>query len=78
MRISDPNKLAGRIIRIRQGQDMTEITIDVGDQPVTATITAGAAHDMDLHEGDKVFAMFNSTSVTLIRDGQHNAAHRRP
>ncbi len=70
MRISDPNKLAGKIMRINQGKDMTEVIVDIGDQPVTATITAGAAHDMNLHQGDKVFAMFNSTSVTLIRDGQ--------
>lgn len=72
MRISDPNKLAGRIMEIKHGKDLTEVIIDIGDQPVTATITAGAAHDMNLHQGDKVFAMFNSTSVILIRDGQKN------
>jgi molybdopterin-binding protein len=68
MRISDPNKLVGKIMKIKAGQEMTEVIVDVGDQPVTATITAGAAHDMNLHEGDEVFAMFNSTSVTLIKD----------
>lgn len=68
MRISDSNKLVGKIMRINLGHDMTEIIVDVGDQPVTATITAGAANDMNLHEGDEVFAMFNSTSVTLIKD----------
>lgn len=72
MRISDSNKLAGKIMRINQGKDMTEVIVDIGDQPVTATITAGAAHDMNLHQGDKVFAMFNSTSVTLIRDSQRD------
>lgn len=77
MRISDPNKLAGRIMRINEGSDMTEVIVDIGDQPVTATITAGAAHDMKLHEGDKVFAMFNSTSVSLIKDRQkHEDKHR--
>jgi len=68
MRISDSNKLIGKIMRIKPGQEMTEIIVDVGDQPVTATITSGAAHDMNLKEGDEVFAMFNSTSVTLIKD----------
>ncbi|MDD4171488.1 MAG: TOBE domain-containing protein [Syntrophomonas sp.] len=68
MRISDPNKLVGKIIRINAGQEMTEIIVDVGDQAVTATITAGAANDMNLQEGDEVFTMFNSTSVTLIKD----------
>lgn len=68
MRISDPNKLVGKIMKIHPGQDMTEIIVDVGDQAVTATITNGAAGDMNLHEGDEVFAMFNSTSVSLIKD----------
>lgn len=68
MRISDPNKLVGKILKINGGQEMTEVIVDVGDQPVTATITAGAARDMSLQEGDEVFAMFNSTSVTLVKD----------
>ncbi|MDD4802648.1 MAG: TOBE domain-containing protein [Syntrophomonas sp.] len=68
MRISDSNKLVGKIMKIKTGQDMTEVIVDVGDQPVTATITAGAAQDMNLHEGDEVFTMFNSTSVTILKD----------
>jgi len=68
VRISDPNKLVGKIMQIKPGQDMTEIIVDVGDQAVTATITAAAAGDMKLQEGDEVFALFNSTSVSLIKD----------
>lgn len=68
MRISDPNKLVGKIKQIKSGQDMTEVIIDVGDQAVTATITSGAAHDMNLHNGDEIFAMFDSTSVSLVKD----------
>ncbi|MGR6836866.1 TOBE domain-containing protein [Syntrophomonas erecta] len=68
MRISQPNKLIGKIMEIKPGQDMTEVIVDVGDRPVYATITSGAAQAMNLHPGDEVFAMFNSTDVTLIRD----------
>ncbi|MGI6468241.1 MAG: TOBE domain-containing protein [Syntrophomonadaceae bacterium] len=68
MRISDPNKLAGRILKVKPGRDMAEVQIDIGDQLVTATITASAAKDMNLKKGDEVFAMFDSTSVTVIRD----------
>lgn len=68
MRISDANKLAGKIIKVKPGQDITEVILDIGDQAVTASITSGAASDMDLQEGEKVFAMFNSTAVTLIKD----------
>lgn len=68
MRISQPNKLVGKIMDVKKGQDMTEVIVDVGDRPVYATITTGAAQAMDLHPGDEVFAMFNSTDVTLIKD----------
>jgi molybdopterin-binding protein len=70
MRISDANKLAGRIMAVRKGHDMTEVQVDIGDQLVTATITASAAKDMNLRKGDEVFAMFDSTSVSIIRDQQ--------
>lgn len=68
MRISDPNKLVGKIMDIQNGPDMTHIIVDVGDQPVTATVMTAAAKEMNLKKGDEVFAMFNSTAVALIKD----------
>lgn len=67
MRISDANKLTGKVINIKEGKEMTEVILDIGDQAVTATITAGAAHDMQIREGDELFAVFNSSDVTLIK-----------
>jgi len=68
MRISAPNKLVGKVTKIKNGEWVTEVVIDVGDQPVTAVITSGAADALNLHDGDEVFAMFNATSVMLIKD----------
>lgn len=68
MRISEANKLVGKIMEIHSGKDMVEVIVDIGDFAVTATISQGAAHDMNLHKGDEVFTMFNSTDVTLIKD----------
>lgn len=68
MRISEANKLVGKIMKIDSGHDMVEVIVDIGDFAVTATISQGAAKDMKLHEGDEVFTMFNSTDVTLIKD----------
>jgi molybdopterin-binding protein len=70
MRISDPNKLVGKVMNIDSGPDMTHIIVDVGDQPVTATIMTAAFKDMNLKKGDEVFAMFNSTSVALLKDNK--------
>lgn len=68
MRISDPNKLIGRVIEIKEGHDMSEVILDIGDFSLTATITAGASKALNLNKGDEVFAMFNSTDVSLIKD----------
>lgn len=68
MRISDPNKLVGKVMEIKPGAEMTEVIIDIGDRPVTATITAGAAEALNLHNGDEVFTLFKSTDVTIIKD----------
>ena len=66
MRISDSNKLVASIMEVKSGQDMTEVIMDI-DQAVTATISSSAAKDMELKKGDKVFAVFNSTDVSLIK-----------
>ncbi|NLW91709.1 MAG: TOBE domain-containing protein [Syntrophomonadaceae bacterium] len=71
MRISEANKLIGKIMKIDSGHDMVEVIVDIGDFAVTATVSQGAARDMNLHEGDEVFTMFNSTDVTLIKDTKH-------
>ncbi|MDD3894867.1 MAG: TOBE domain-containing protein [Syntrophomonadaceae bacterium] len=65
MRISDPNKL---VMEIKSGQDMAEVILDIGDRPVTATITTCAAQALNLHKGDEVFAVFNSIDVSIIKD----------
>jgi molybdopterin-binding protein len=54
-------------MEVKSGQDMTEVIMDIGDQAVTATISSSAAKDMELKKGDKVFAVFNSTDVSLIK-----------
>jgi len=68
MRISDANKLAGRIREVKIGQEMSEVLIDIGDQMVTATITKAAAEDLKLKKNDQVFAVFNSSNVSIIKN----------
>jgi len=54
-------------MEIKSGRDMVEVIIDIGDRPVMATITAGAANALDLQKGDEVFTIFNSTDVSIIK-----------
>lgn len=67
MRLSDPNKLIGKVLELKKGIEMCEVIVDIGDFAVTATITPGAFEALALKEGDEVFTMFNSTDVTLIK-----------
>lgn len=68
MRISDPNKLVAKVMEVKSGPVVSTVIMDVGDQAVTATITTAALDDMGLQKDDQVFAMFNSTMVTIIKD----------
>lgn len=70
MRISQANKLTGKIMEVKSGQDLTEVIIDIGDRPVYSTITSGAAQALNLQKGDEVFALFNSVDVTIIKDNK--------
>lgn len=67
MRLSDPNKLIGKVLELKKGAEICEVIVDIGDFSVTATITPGAFDALNLKEGDEVFTMFNSTDVTLIK-----------
>jgi molybdopterin-binding protein len=71
LRISDPNKLVASVMEVKSGPVLSEVIMDIGDQAVTATISTGALEDMKLKKGDQVFAMFNSTMITIIKDGQN-------
>lgn len=67
MRLSDPNKLIGKVSELKKGTDICEVIVDIGDFAVTATITPGAFDALNLKKGDEVFTMFSSTDVTLIK-----------
>lgn len=67
MRLSDPNKLIGKVLEVKTGSEMCEVIVDIGDFAVTATITPGALAALDLKKDDEVFTMFSSTDVTLIK-----------
>jgi len=71
LRISDPNKLVASVMEVKSGPVVSEVIMDVGDQAVTAMISTGALDDMKLQKGDQVFAMFNSTMITIIKDTQN-------
>ena len=66
-RISGRNQLRGTIAEIFIDGLMAKVVLSIGDQRVTAIITADAVRDLDLKPGDPAVALIKSTEVMIIR-----------
>ena len=66
MELSARNQLAGRVLAVRLGTIMAEVTIDLGGgKSLTSVITRGAVDRLGLKEGDQVTAVIKATSVMI-------------
>jgi molybdopterin-binding protein len=66
-RISGRNQLVGRVAEVVIEGLLAKVVVAIGDQRVTAIITADAARDLDLKPGDKAAALIKATEVMIIR-----------
>jgi len=66
-RISGRNQLRGRVAEIVIDGLMAKVVLSIGDQRVTAIITADAVRELDLKPGDAAVALIKSTEVMIIR-----------
>jgi molybdopterin-binding protein len=60
--------LPGRIKKVKVGNVMTEVIMQVGDQELVAAITSGSAKRMKLKIGDQVFAIIKATEVMIAKE----------
>ena len=67
MEISARNKLPGVVRSIKSGAILSEVVIAMGDSEITAVITRGSADNLDLKEGDKVYAVVKATEVMVAK-----------
>ena len=65
MKLSTRNQLAGKVTDVRLGTIMSEITVDVGGQTITAAITRASAEELELAAGDDVTVLIKATEVML-------------
>jgi molybdopterin-binding protein len=66
-RISGRNQLRGTVAEIVIDGLMAKVVLSIGDQRVTAIITADAVRELDLTPGDPAVALIKSTEVMIIR-----------
>jgi len=66
-RISGRNQLIGRVLEVKFGGLLAQVTLAIGEQHVTAIITADAARELRLKPGERAAALVKATEVMILR-----------
>ena len=66
-KISGRNQLVGRVLSIKFSGLLAQVTLAIGEQHITAIITADAAKEMRLKPGERAAALIKSTEVMVLR-----------
>jgi molybdopterin-binding protein len=66
-KISGRNQLIGRVVALKYGGLLAQVTLAVGEQHITAIITADAARELRLKVGERAAALVKSTEVMILR-----------
>jgi molybdopterin-binding protein len=66
-RLSGRNQLVGRISSVQISGLMAEVVLSIGEQQITAIITARSAREMSLKAGQSAAALIKATEVMILR-----------
>jgi molybdopterin-binding protein len=66
-KISGRNQLIGRVLEIKYSGLLAQVRLAIGEQQITAIITADAAKEMRLKPGERAAALIKSTEVMILR-----------
>jgi molybdopterin-binding protein len=75
--LSARNRLHGFVEEVRIDGLLAQIRMRVGDQPLTAVITADAVRALKLRRGDDAVAVIKSTEVMIARSGRPEPERKR-
>jgi molybdopterin-binding protein len=76
--LSGRNQLRGFIEEVRTDGLLAQVRLRIGDQRLTAVITADAVEELKLKRGDYALAIIKSTEVMIAREANvSNAKPRR-
>jgi molybdopterin-binding protein len=75
--LSARNRLHGFIDEVRIDGLLAQVRLRVGDQSLTAVITADAVRALKLRRGDDALAIVKSTEVMIARSGNLDAHAKR-
>lgn len=75
MQLSARNQLPGTVRRLRLGNVMAEVEVEIGGgHTLVAAITRGAAEALGLSEGDAVTAVIKATEVIIAKERPETTA----
>jgi molybdopterin-binding protein len=77
--LSGRNRLRGFVEEVRVDGLLGQVRLRIGDQTLTAVITADALSELKLRRGDDALAIIKSTEVMIAREAEEpaGAARRR-
>jgi molybdopterin-binding protein len=75
--LSARNRLRGFIEEVRVDGLLAQVRLRVGDQALTAVITADAVRALKLRRGDEALAIIKSTEVMIARSGKPALSNRQ-
>jgi len=75
--LSGRNRLHGFVDEVRIDGLLGQVRLRIGDQLLTAVITADAIHELKLRRGDDAVAIIKSTEVMIAREAEIRSTESR-
>jgi molybdopterin-binding protein len=75
--LSCRNRLHGFVEEVRADGLLGQVRLRIGDQVLTAVVTADALAELKLSRGDDAVALIKSTEVMIAREGEAGSAAPR-
>jgi molybdopterin-binding protein len=66
-KISGRNQLVGRVVEIKIDGLLAQVKLAIGEQRITAIVTADAVREMRLKPGERAAALVKATEVMILR-----------
>lgn len=63
--INARNQFQGNIKRIKRGDVVSEVEVDIGNGIITSIVSTSSVDELGLKPGSQVIALFKSTEVAL-------------
>ncbi len=67
MEFSARNQINGKVTQIKDGNIVSEVIIDIGNQKVCSIITTSSKERLNLKTGDNVSALIKASNVIISK-----------